>query len=136
MARRKRRGWDGERGEWGARSWEDADFERGGRARRRKSRRDDVPTPPAAMAVEDHPKPRPVTCQQCSHLVITRSMVKLLNQGWERAISFPTFTCFEQRWTLEDPESAPNPGLVTEYLVDGADSCPSFARGYPRDHRW
>ena len=82
------------------------------------------------------PQPRPVTCYQCGHLVLTRSIVKLVNQSWDRAVSYPTLTCFQQRWTLEDPDSVNDHSIVSEYLVSGADSCPDFNRGYPRSHEW
>jgi len=104
-----------------------------GRKRRRRHGEDREPAPAAVLAP---PKPRPTTCYQCGHLVVTKSIVKLVNQSWDRAISYPTLTCFQQRWTLEDPESVEDPTVVSEYLVDHADDCPDFARGYPRDNRY
>ena len=128
--RRRRRGWD-----------EDLSAEEEqsrGRRGKRKRRFHESPaeTGPVAVADKEPPKQRPITCQQCAHLVITRSMVKLVNQSWDRAVSFPTLTCFQQCWTLEDPDSLRDHSAVSEYLVDGADRCPHFQRGRPRDHRW
>jgi len=88
-----------------------------------------------AVAAPERPKP-PVTCRQCSHLVITRSFVKHVSQSWDHAVVFRTLTCFQQCWTLEDPDSVPDHGVISEYLVGGADQCPSFVRGLPRDHEW
>jgi hypothetical protein len=83
----------------------------------------------------DRPKPA-VTCYQCGHLIVTRSLVKHVSQSWDRAIAFPTLTCFQQHWTLEDPDSVPDHASVSEYLVGGAERCPDFTRGLPRDHGW
>jgi len=113
------------------------ELEVSGHGRHKRGRRFEASKRGAALAVVEPPsKPRPVTCYQCAHLVITRSIVKLVNQTWDRAVSFPTLTCFQQRWTLEDPDSVADHSLVSEYLIDGADHCPDFQRGYPRDHRW
>ncbi|MBV8087673.1 MAG: hypothetical protein JO247_22935 [Chloroflexi bacterium] len=121
------------------RDW-DEDEEELGRERRRHSRqwheaRQQGEASRVAVAAAP-PRPLNVTCYQCSHLVITRSIVKYINQPWDRARGFPSLSCFEQRWTLDDPDSVANPSEVSEYLVEGADRCPDFARGYPRDHRW
>lgn len=89
----------------------------------------------SGVAVAERPKP-PVTCYQCAHLVVTRSFVKHVSQSWDRAVVFPTLSCFQQCWTLEDPDSVDDKASVSEYLVAGADSCPSYVRGYPRNHDW
>lgn len=126
--RRRRRGWD-----------EDVSAgEEQSRGRRGKRRRRFQESQPelGRLTLAEPPKPRPITCHQCLHLVITRSIVKLVNQSWDRAISFPTLTCFQQCWTLEDPDSVSDPAAVSEYLIDGADRCPHFQRGFPRDHGW
>ena len=110
-----------------------------GRERRRRARQwheSRSKAEPGRVAVAEPPKPRNTTCYQCSHLVITRSIVKWVNQPWDRARGFPSLSCFEQHWTLDDPDSVPDHAAVSEFLVDGAERCPSFARGYPRDHRW
>jgi hypothetical protein len=91
---------------------------------------------PARVAVaerDQRPKP-PLTCYQCAHLVITRSLVKHVSQSWDHATVYPTLTCFQQRWTLEDPDSVHDHGAVSEYLIGGAENCPDFSRGYPRNH--
>jgi len=67
---------------------------------------------------------------------MTRSFVKHVSQSWDRAVVFPTLTCFQQRWTLEDPDSVPDKAAVSEYLVGGADRCPDYTRGHPRSHDW
>jgi hypothetical protein len=109
---------------------------RGRRKRRRRFETAERASSSVAVAERgERPKP-PVTCHQCAHLVITRSFVKHVSQSWDRAIIYPTFTCFQQRWTLEDPDSVDDHSLVSEYLVSGADSCPDFSRGYPRSHEW
>ncbi|MBV8084160.1 MAG: hypothetical protein JO247_05025 [Chloroflexi bacterium] len=113
---------------------EDWQEERGARKRRKRGRRFERAEEDSAVAVAEPPKPRPVTCRQCAHLVITRSLVKHVSQSWDHAVAFPTFTCFQQRWTLEDPESVPDHAAISEYLVEGADRCPDYVRGYPRDH--
>jgi hypothetical protein len=108
------------------------------RARRRKGRRRHGESDGDVAVAErspSRPKP-PVTCYQCAHLVVTRSFVKHVSQSWDRAIIFPTLTCFQQCWTLEDPDSVEDKASVSEYLVSGADTCPSFVRGYPRHHDW
>jgi hypothetical protein len=122
------------------RDWTE-DEEDVGRERRRRSRQwheaQGKPASAHQVAVaEATAGPRQVTCHQCSHLVITRSIVKYINQPWDRARGFPSLSCFEQHWTLDDPDSVQNHAEVSEYLVEGADRCPDFARGYPRDHRW
>jgi hypothetical protein len=103
------------------------------RRRKRRGRRSSAGDADGGVAVADklpeRPKP-PVTCYQCSHLVVTRSFVKHVSQSWDRAIVYPTLSCFQQCWTLEDPDS------VDEYLVANADRCPSYVRGYPRNHDW
>jgi hypothetical protein len=102
---------------------------------RRSRRRRFEPAERQPEAELQRPKPA-VTCWQCGHLVVTRSLVKMVNQSWDRAIVFPTLTCFQQRWTLEDPDSVPDHAAVSEYLVGGAEGCPDFTRGYPRNHEW
>ncbi len=87
------------------------------------------------VAVVERPKP-PVTCYQCAHLVMTRSFVKHVSQSWDHAVIFPTLSCFQQCWTLENPDSVEDKASVSEYLVANADRCPSFVRGYPRNHDW
>ncbi len=99
--------------------------------RNRKRRRYDS----ADVAVVERPKP-PVTCYQCAHLVMTRSFVKHVSQSWDHAVIFPTLSCFQQCWTLENPDSVEDKASVSEYLVANADRCPSFVRGYPRNHDW
>jgi hypothetical protein len=111
--------------------WDEERSQRRGRRGRRFERADE------AVAVAEPPRPKPpVTCRQCAHLVITRSLVKHVSQSWDYAVAYPTLTCFQQRWTLEDPESVPDHAAVSEYLVAGADACPDYVRGYPRDHGW
>ena len=122
--RRKRRHWD-----------EDGDELEARRRRRKRSRRFERSEDEPAVAVAERPKP-PVTCYQCAHLVITRSFVKHVSQSWDRAIVFPTLTCFQECWTQEDPESVPDKAAISEYLVAGAERCPHFSRGYPRGHDW
>ena len=117
------------------RHWDDDAEERDGRRRRRKQGRFERADADAAVALAERPKP-PVTCYQCAHLVITRSFVKHVSQSWDRAIVFPTLTCFQECWTLEDPESVPDKAAISEYLVASADRCPHFSRGYPRSHDW
>lgn len=130
MARkRRRRGWDQDLS---------TEQEEAPRARRGKRRRrfHQAQAESVRVAVAEPLKPRPTTCYQCAHLVITRSMVKLVNQSWDRAVSFPTLSCFQQCWTLEDPDSLGDHSQVIEFLVDGAERCPHFQRGHPLDHRW
>ncbi len=118
--------------------WHDEDWDEDGGRRRRGRRFQRSEREPAVALAEpprERPKP-PVTCYQCGHLVITRSFVKHVSQSWDRAIVFPTLTCFQQCWTLEDPESVADKAAVSEYLVGGADRCPDFTRGYPRNHDW
>src|SRR5262249_46637613 len=110
--------------------WED---ERTARRRRRHGRPENEHEDAQLALAEPRKKP-PVTCHQCANLIVTRSLVKHVNQSWDRAIAFPTLTCFEQCWTLEDPESVADHAAVIPFLVEGADECPSYRRGYPRDH--
>ena len=122
------------------RDWDDDSVE-SGRERRKRSRQwheaQTTKSSPGRVALaEASAKPKQVTCYQCTHLVITRSIVKYLNQPWEGAISFPSLSCFQQKWTLENPDEVPDHAEVSPYLVEEADRCPDFARGYPRDHRW
>lgn len=124
--RRKRRHWDDENGE--------LDGSAGRRRLKRKHRFERIEAQPA-IALADRPKP-PVTCYQCSHLVVTRSFVKHVSQSWDRAIVFPTLTCFQQCWTLEDPDSVEDKAAIVEYLVGNAERCPHFTRGFPRNHEW
>jgi len=116
----------------------DGDAPRSGQRRRgRRGRRFEAVEPDGAAPVLAEPRSKqPVTCYQCAHLVMTRSFVKHVSQSWDRAVVFPTLTCFQQRWTLEDPDSVHDPAAVIEYLVQGADGCPDFVRGYPRGHDW
>jgi hypothetical protein len=126
--RRKRTRWNGD--------GEDADGERPGRRSKRRGRRFERAQSSVAMAELPQRAKPPVTCYQCGHLVVTRSFVKHVSQSWDRAIVFPTLTCFQQCWTLEDPDSVGDKASVTEYLVSGAESCPHFTRGHPRNHEW
>ena len=127
MAKRRKR----------ARSEEDWDEPRSSRRRRkRRSQRFDADDAAVALAEPTKRPAQPVTCWQCGHLVVTRSFVKHVSQSWDRAIIFPTLTCFQQGWTLEDPDSVDDKASVTEFLVDGANNCPSFVRGHPRNRDW
>ncbi len=127
--RRKLRRWQEDRDE--------APDRQGRRSRRRKGRYQ-AAEPEAAVTVAECRKlpPRPITCHQCGHLIVTRSFVKYAGQSWDRAIVYPTLTCFQQRWTLEDPDSVEDRAEVSPYLVEGADRCPDYQRGRPRDHEW
>ncbi|GEM_PF-4488157 len=126
--RRKRNRWDDD--------WDQTDRGRRGKRARRFARRERQPAVAVAEPPPERPKP-PVTCYQCGHLVITRSFVKHVSQSWDRAVIFPTLTCFQQRWTLEDPDSVEDKAAVSEYLVGGAEQCPDYVRGYPRSpHDW
>src|SRR4051794_12103958 len=100
--RRKRARWDED--------WE----ERGGRRSKRRRRLEEARSAVAVAEPSDRPKP-PVTCWQCGHLVVTRSFVKHVSQSWDRAVVFPTLTCFQQCWTLEDPDSVEDKASVSEY---------------------
>ncbi|MHB8620000.1 MAG: hypothetical protein ACYDAG_10600 [Chloroflexota bacterium] len=87
------------------------------------------------------PSPRwrrdaPITCHSCAHLVVTRSFVKTVGQSWDRAVIYPTLSCFEQRWTLEDPDSTEETRSTSPYLLENADQCPDFKRGGSRDRAW
>ena len=124
--RRKRARWNED--------WDEAAGERGGRRSKRRARRFERTESAVAVAEPVARTRAPVTCHQCSHLVVTRSFVKHVSQSWDRAVVFPTLTCFQQGWTLEDPDSVDDKASVTEYLVSGADGCPHFTRGYPRNH--
>jgi hypothetical protein len=126
MARRRKR-----------RYQEDADDEEleFRRARRKRRNRHFQAAEKSDVAVAERPRP-PITCYQCAHLVMTRSFVKHVSQSWDRAIVFPTLSCFQQCWTLEDPDSVDDKASISEYLVAGADRCPSYVRGYPRNHDW
>jgi len=126
MARRRKRRF---------REQDDEELEFRGARRKRRGQRQREDGDEGRVAVAERPKP-PVTCYQCAHLVVTRSFVKHVSQSWDRAIIFPTLTCFQQCWTLEDPDSVDDKASVSEYLVGGADGCPSFVRGYPRNHDW
>ena len=121
--RRKRVRWDED--------WDGRDERRGGRRKRRFQQPEGV-----ALAAAPRRPPPPVTCWQCGHLVVTRSFVKHVSQSWDHAVIFPTLTCFQQCWTLEDPDSVADQAAVSQYLVSGADACPSFTRGHPRNHEW
>ena len=118
--------------------WDEDDSQEPRRAGRRARRRRRYQTEDGPVAVAEPPSrpPQPLTCWQCGHLVVTRSFVKHVSQSWDRAIVFPTLTCFQQCWTLEDPDSVGDKASVTEFLVGGADRCPSFSRGHPRNHEW
>jgi len=125
--RRKRTRWDEDRDE--------AAGERPARRGKRRGRRFERAGAAVVAEPPRQPKP-PVTCWQCGHLVVTRSFVKHVGQSWDRAVVFPTLTCFQQCWTLEDPDSVADKTSVSEYLVAGADGCPHFTRGHPRNHEW
>ena len=125
--RRKRTRWDED--------WDEAAGERPARRGKRRGRRFERAGAVAVAEPPRQPKP-PVTCWQCGHLVVTRSFVKHVGQSWDRAVVFPTLTCFQQCWTLEDPDSVADKTSVSEYLVAGADGCPHFTRGHPRNHEW
>jgi hypothetical protein len=124
--RRKRARWDDD--------WQEP--RRAGRRGRRRGRRYEAEDGAVAVAESPRRPQPPLTCWQCGHLVVTRSFVKHVSQSWDRAVVFPTLTCFQQGWTLEDPDSVDDKASVTEYLVGGADACPSFSRGHPRNHEW
>lgn len=127
MAKRRKRRYRDEDGE--------VDYRMAPRKRRRQFEGPDAEAGLAVAERAERPKP-PVTCYQCSHLVVTRSFVKHVSQSWDRAIVFPTLTCFQQCWTLEDPDSVDDKAAVSEYLVGNAETCPNFLRGHPRSHEW
>lgn len=129
--RRKRKRWEPDE-EWS----EGRSGRRGARRSKRGRQFEAADRSPARLAIaepQQRPKP-PLTCHQCAHLVITRSLVKHVSQSWDHAVVYPTLTCFQQRWTLEDPDSVQDHSSVSQFLVGGADSCPDFSRGYPRNH--
>lgn len=129
--RRKRKRWEQDQ------EWAEARSGRRGERRNKRSRQLDGAGRGAAHVVLAEPEQRPkpaLTCYQCAHLVITRSLVKHVSQSWDHAIVYPTLSCFQQRWTLEDPDSVQDHSSVSEFLVGGADRCPDFSRGYPRNH--
>jgi hypothetical protein len=129
MAKRRKRGrWNDD--------WDEPGGPRSGRRSKRRARHFEGAQNAVAVAEPRDRAQPPVTCHQCGHLVVTRSFVKHVSQSWDRAVVFPTLTCFQQCWTLEDPDSVDDKASVTEYLVAGAESCPHFTRGYPRNHEW
>ncbi|MGH2363621.1 MAG: hypothetical protein ACRDHX_03090, partial [Chloroflexota bacterium] len=78
---------------------------------------------------------RPATCLECINLVIARSRAKAIGESWDQATVYPSYSCYEQRWTVDDPDSVRDLAEVTPYLVGDAESCPTFLRGGARDFR-
>ncbi|HUZ77022.1 MAG TPA: hypothetical protein VMV93_05485 [Chloroflexota bacterium] len=79
--------------------------------------------------------PHPATCLECINLVIARSRAKAIGESWDQATVYPSYSCYEQRWTVDDPDSVRDLAEVTPYLVGDAEKCPTFLRGSARDFR-